>query len=211
MWKRGEDNVSESADRRTVILHRQKHLTVIKTLAITCCMLFTPLLNATDLVGSWVLNDELTKEMQPKLKSTKGVGGGFSGGFIGAGGVMVPIPGSGGGSPVAAQRTLKMPVVLECNELKLDKQSIKVSISCSNQSYRDFFLDDRHGRKTNWRDRRFTESYKSTSRTVKHEFRILKGDLLKVTVSIKPRGNRSQDFVRVFERKIDTETSTDQS
>lgn len=170
------------------------HLVLI---SILCCAVA----QSADLTGSWVLNQELTEEMQPKIKGTKGLGGGFSGGFIGAGGVMLPIPGTGGGGSAAAQRTLKLPIVLDCTELTLNKQSVKVNVSCNNESYREFFLDDRHGRKTNWRDKKFTESYRSTSRTVKHEFRLIKGDHLKVTVSIRQKGNRSQEHVRVFERK----------
>ena len=171
--------------------------------------LFGVVASAADITGSWVLNEELTEEMQPKVKGTKGVGGGFSGGFIGAGGIMLPIPGTGGGGTAAAQRTLKLPIVLDCSELNLSKQSVKVNVSCNDENYREFFLDDRHGRKTKWRDRKFTESYKSTSRTVKHEFRWLRGDILKVTVSIRQRGNRSQEYVRVFDRKSSEPPSTE--
>lgn len=193
------------------MLYGRRNAQLIKFLLVLLTLSFCAVAQSADLTGDWVLNAELTEEMQPKVKGTKGLGGGFSGGFIGAGGVMLPIPGTGGGGSAAAQRTLKQPIVLDCGELTLSKESVKVNITCNKESYREFFLDDRHGRKTNWRDRKFTESYRSTSRTVKHEFRLIKGDRLKVTVSIRQKGNRSQEHVRVFERKITPEPAVEAS
>ena len=67
----------------------------------------------TDLLGDWVLNSELTHELQPKQSG--GGGGGFGSPTISIGGVGVPLP--GGSSSAASGGTARDPRVLRCDAM----------------------------------------------------------------------------------------------
>lgn len=152
----------------------------------------------SEVLGSWKLDPELTEELQPKRKRSKAPSGGFGGGFIGAGPVLVPLPGGTQSGPNANAMTLKFPMVLECEDLTLTQDESTVTASCLDGSTRDFFIGKKHGRKTNLKKNLLTESYSSTSRTVKHNFKINKDGNLVITVKLKPNGGQEQAYVRAF-------------
>lgn len=158
-----------------------------------------------DLTGNWILNEELTEELQPPIKKHRRAGGGIQGVL---GGINVPTPG-GGGAPAAGAASLKTPVVLDCGEMKLEKSGEKVTINCSNGLQREFNVGNLHGRRTKWNKTRLTESYSSTSRSVKHQIKLdRKGNLI-ATVTLQPSGGVAQKYVRAFNRK--TEDSAEAS
>lgn len=160
-----------------------------------------------DLTGTWVLDEELTKELQPPIKKHRR-GQGVRG-FVGSGGILTPLPG-GGGSPRADAAGLKTPLVLECGELTLDKSEDKVTISCVNGLKRDFNAGKLHGRNTKLRKSRLTESYRSTSRSVQHLIKLDKKGNLIATVTIQPKGGVAQKYVRAFNRKQEVSEDTSQ-
>lgn len=163
--------------------------------------------DTTDLTGTWVLDEELTKELQPPIKKHRR-GQGVRG-FVGSGGILTPLPG-GGGSPRAGAPGLKTPLVLECGELTLDKSVDKVTISCVNGLKRDFNAGKLHGRFTKLRKSRLTEAYQSTSRTVRHLIKLDKKGNLIATVTIQPKGGVAQKYVRAFNRKQEVSEDTSQ-
>ena len=163
-----------------------------------------------ELTGTWTLDEELTKELQPPIKKNQRAGEGLRG-FIGGGGILTPLPG-GGSSPAAGAAGLKTPLVLDCSELTLEKSADKITISCANGTEREFNVGKVHGRTTKWRKSRLTEFYRSTSRSVKHLIKLdRKGNMI-ATVTLQPKGGVSQKYVRAFNRKqeVSEETSKDE-
>ena len=183
------------------------------TLAISVCiaMLIATAVwsESPDLTGTWVLDEELTKELQPPIKKHRS-GQGLRG-FVGSGGILAPLPGGGGASPNPGATGLKTPLVLDCGELTLDKSGNKITLSCSNGQERDFNVGKLHGRTTKWRKSRLTESYQSTSRSVKHLIKLDRNGNLIATVTIQPKGGRSQKYVRAFNRKQEAPEETSKS
>ena len=171
---------------------------------ITCCaiLLATSLVaEELDLTGEWTFNDELTEELRPEPKRNRGIGNGL--GNVAGGVGRVLIPGGRGSSPDANAVALKHPVILDCVEFTLTKKSNEIEISCANGSHREFFVGKRHGRNTKWKSKLLTESYSSTSRRVRHEFRLDRDDNLVVTVKVQPKGGASQKYIRAFLRKTE--------
>lgn len=155
------------------------------------------------ILGSWLLNDELTAELKPKPRKSRSMGG-FGGVSIAAGGIGIPMPGGVGG-PAAAAASLKFPTVLECEEFELSKKDNKVTLSCEDGSRRDFYIGNKHGRKTSLTAKTLRESYSSTSRTVKHSFKLDRNDNLIVKVRIRAKGGEEQVYVRAFSKEVKDE------
>ncbi|MCY3884015.1 MAG: hypothetical protein OXG24_03780 [Gammaproteobacteria bacterium] len=186
----------------------------MKSLAIkaaTCLALLVSMYTwaeSNDLTGTWVIDVELTEELQPPIKKNRGVARGLRG-FIAGGGVIAPVP--GGSAPAVGAAGLKTPVVLHCSELTLSKDESKITIECANGTEREFNVGNLHGRKTNWKKNRLTESYRSTSRSVRHQFKIdRKGNLI-ATITIQPKGGVSQKYVRAFNRKPEDHPESNES
>ena len=154
------------------------------------------------ILGSWVLNDDLTAELKPKPRKSRSMGG-FGGVSVAAGGIGIPLPGGGTGGPTAAAASLKFPTVLECEGFELSKKDDKVTLNCEDGSRRDFYIGNKHGRKTSLTSKTLRESYSSTSRTVKHAFKLDKNDNLIVTVRIKAKGGEEQIYVRAFSKEVE--------
>ena len=162
------------------------------------CVLALPVLtDAPDLTGDWELDEELTKKLEPPVRTNRDFGRGLRN-------AVLPVPGGPGAqNPNAA--SLKQPLVLDCVGLTLSKIDKTVEIECDNGSEREFHVGNRHGRRTTWRGKRLTESYRSTSRSVKHLFTLDRNDNMIVTVTIKPQGGVAQKHVRAFNRVTESE------
>lgn len=167
------------------------------------CSVGTLQADESKILGSWILNDELTAELKPKPRKSRSMGG-FGGVSIAAGGIGIPLPGGVGG-PAAAASSLKFPTVLDCEGFELSKEDDKVTLSCEDGSNRDFYIGKKHGRKTSLTSKTLRESYSSTSRTVKHAFKLDKNDNLIVTVRIKAKGGEEQVHVRAFSQEVEDE------
>lgn len=153
-----------------------------------------------DLTGTWTIDVELTEKLQPPIKKNRGVAQGLRG-LVAGGGVIAPVP--GGAAPAVGAAGLKTPVVLHCSELTLNKIESKITIECANGTRREFNVGNLHGRKTKWKKNRLTESYRSTSRSVRHQLKLdRKGNLI-ATVTIQPNRGVSQKYIRAFNRKTE--------
>ncbi|MXW53977.1 MAG: hypothetical protein F4Z66_08370 [Gammaproteobacteria bacterium] len=186
-----------------------KHL----ALTISTCLVVLMSTNAWSespkLTGTWTLDEELTKELQPPIKKNRRAGQGLRG-YIGGGGILTPLPG-GGSSPASGAAGLKVPLILDCSELTLEASEDKITVSCVNGMEREFNVGKVHGRTTKWKKTRLTEFYRSTSRSVRHLIKLDREGNMIATVTLQPKGGVSQKYVRAFNRKpaISEEASKD--
>ncbi len=150
----------------------------------------------TDLLGEWVLNSELTHELQPKQSS--GGGGGFGTPTISIGGVGVPLP--GGSSSAAASGTARDPRVLRCDAMTVTMADEDVHFVYNGSGEETMKPGNDHGRKTSWSRSKLTQKYSTNVRTVRKTYELDKDGRLIVKVKINPKGAKSATHVRVFER-----------
>lgn len=148
------------------------------------------------LLGDWVLNSELTHELQPKAS-----GGASSGGFgsptISVGGVGIPMP---GGTSAAASGGARDPRVLRCDAMTLRMADDNVHFTYNGAGEEVMKPGNDQGRKTTWKRDSLTQKYSTTSRTVRKSYALDDEGRLIVKVKISPKGAKSATHVRVFER-----------
>ncbi len=148
------------------------------------------------LLGDWVLNSELTHELQPK-QSSGGGGGGFGSPTISVGGVGIPLP---GGTSSAASGGARDPRVLRCDAMTVQLVEKNVHFLYQGVGEETMKPGDDQGRKTTWRRDSLTQKYTTTSRTVRKSYELDEDGRLIVKVKISPKGAKSATHVRVFER-----------
>lgn len=147
------------------------------------------------LLGDWVLNSELTHELQPKQK--EGGTGGFSGASVSVGGVGIPIPGS---SPPAPAGTPRDPRVLRCDAMTVDMSDGNVHFVYRGAGEETMRPGNDQGRKTSWSRSKLTQKYTTTARNVSKTYQLDEDGRLVVRVKLSPKGAKSATHVRVFER-----------
>ena len=152
----------------------------------------------TDLLGDWVLNSELTHELQPEQSG--GGGGGFGSPTISIGGVGVPLP--GGSSSAAGSGTARDPRVLRCDAMTVSMAAENVHFVYNGSGEETMKPGNDHGRKTSWSRTRLTQNYSTNVRKVKKTYELDDEGRLIVKVKINPKGAKSATHVRVFERPI---------
>lgn len=150
----------------------------------------------TDLLGVWVLNSELTHELQPK-QSGGGVGG-FGSPTISIGGVGVPLP--GGSSSAASSGTARDPRVLRCDAMTVTMTEEDVHFLYNGSGEETMRTGNDHGRKTSWSTRKLTQKYSTNVRKVRKTYELDDDGRLIVRVKISPKGAKSATHIRVFER-----------
>ena len=146
------------------------------------------------------MNEEATKTLQNKVRRTnkRNLGDGPS--------IDVLVGPSGGAGPSGPNSTLRFPIVLECEEISFQVDDEKIKASCETGVSREFLVGKLHGRITRFRSNVLTESYSSTSRSVKHDIRVDKEGNLVAKVRITPKNGDAQVYVRVYSRPPDTES-----
>lgn len=154
------------------------------------------------ITGTWVVNEEETETLQSKVRKSNPTSRGLGAATGGVSGI--PVPGAGG--PAGPNSTLKFPIVLECKEISIEVEEEAVKASCESGVSREFLIGKIHGRTTRFRRNVLTESYSSTSRSVRHDIRVDKNGNLVAKVRIKPKYGVSQTFVRVYSRPSETES-----
>lgn len=154
------------------------------------------------ITGTWVVNEEATETLQNKVRRTSSQNRNMADGpnIVVLG---VPTPNAG---PSGPNSTLKFPIVLECDEISFQVDDEIVKASCETGVTREFLVGRLHGRITRFRANVLTESYSSTSRSVKHDVRVDKDGNLVAKVRIKPKNGDAQVYVRVYSRSGDTES-----
>lgn len=150
----------------------------------------------TALLGEWVLNSELTHELQPKQSG--GGGGGFGTPTISIGGVGVPLP--GGSSSAAGSGTARDPGVLRCDAMTISMAAEDVHFAYNGSGEETMKPGNDHGRKTSWNRTRLTQKYSTNVRKVSKTYELDADGRLIVRVKINPKGAKSATHVRVFER-----------
>ncbi len=148
------------------------------------------------LLGDWVLNSELTHELQPK-QSGGGMGG-IGMPTISVGGVGIPIPGSGSSPPVAGSP--RDPRVLRCDAMTVTVKEGNLHFAYRGAGEETMVPGNDQGRKTTWKRKRLTQKYTTTSRTVTKTYELDDAQRLVVRVKIKPKRAKGATHVRVFER-----------
>ena len=167
--------------------------------ALLCMTLANPALGKgepTELLGEWVLNSELTHELQPKQSG--GGGGGFGSPTISIGGVGVPLP--GGSSSAAGNGTARDPRVLRCDAMTVSMTEDNVHFAYNGAGEETMLSGNDHGRKTSWSRDRLTQKYSTNVRKVRKTYELDDDGRLIVKVKISPKGAKSATHVRVFER-----------
>jgi hypothetical protein len=150
------------------------------------------------LLGDWVLNSELTHEMQPKQSA--GGGGGFGAPTISVGGVGIPLPG-GASNPQGGNA--RDPRVLRCDAMSIAMADDNVHFTYRGSGEETMRPGNDQGRKTSWRRDRLTQKYSTNTRTVQKSYELDSDGRLIVKVKISPKGAKSATHVRVFERPAD--------
>lgn len=148
------------------------------------------------LLGEWVLNSELTHELQPKQSS--GGGGGFGSPTISIGGVGVPIPGAS--SNAGGSGGARDPRVLRCDAMTVTMSEENVHFSYQGVGEETMKPGNDQGRKTSWRSDKLTQKYNTNVRHVHKTYELDDDGRLIVKVKINPKGAKSATHVRVFER-----------
>ena len=149
----------------------------------------------TELLGEWVLNSELTHELQPKQSG--GGGGGFGTPTISIGGVGVPLP---GGSSNAGNGAARDPRVLRTDAMTISMAEGNVHLLYNGQGEEIMLPGNDHGRKTSWSRDKLTQKYSTNVRKVQKTYEMDADGRLIVKVKINPKGAKSATHVRVFER-----------
>lgn len=159
------------------------------------------------ITGTWLVNEEATETLQNKVRKSSSMGRGLGT----AATVVLGVPSPGNSGPSGPNSTLKFPVVLECEEISFEVEEESVKASCASGVTREFLLGKIHGRITRFRRNILTESYSSTSRSVKHDIRVDKDGNLIAKVKIRPKQGISQTYVRVYSRPPETESETEEA
>lgn len=149
-----------------------------------------------DLMGNWVLNSELTHELQPEASSGGG-GGGFGMPSISVGGVGIPLP---GGTTSAGSGGGRDPRVLRCDAMTVTMAEENVHFAYRGSGEETMKPGNDQGRKTSWNRDRLTQKYSTNTRTVRKSYEVDNDGRLIVKVKISPKGAKSATHVRVFER-----------
>ena len=177
------------------------------TLVGLCAAASVPANKDKSITGTWVVNEEATDALQSKVRksnpASRGIGS-ATGGVLG-----IPVP--SGSGPSGPNSTLKFPIVLECKEISFEVEDEAVKVSCASGVSREFLIGKIHGRTTRFRRNVLTESYSSTSRSVKHDIRVDKKGNLVAKVKIKPKNGVSQTYVRVYSRPTEIEPQEDET
>ena len=150
----------------------------------------------TELLGEWVLNSELTHELQPQQSG--GGGGGFGSPTISIGGVGVPLP--GGSSSAGGSGGARDPRVLRCNAMTVTMSEENVHFTYQGAGEETMKPGNDHGRRTSWSQSKLTQKYNTNVRSVRKTYELDDDGRLIVKVKISPKGAKSATHVRVFER-----------
>ncbi|MCP5181666.1 MAG: hypothetical protein H6994_17360 [Pseudomonadales bacterium] len=150
------------------------------------------------LVGTWLINQERTAEVQPEFKNA-GMFDNLGGGSVSVSVMGVPLPKSQRPqrNAIGAPRD---PDVLACLEMVLQEDGDRMQATYQNVGEEMFIRGNFRGRSTNWRGKSLTQSYETTERKVTKTYQIQADGSLLVTVKIKPQKDKKRIYKRVFER-----------
>ncbi len=152
------------------------------------------------LAGRWILNETLTREVQPEVRERRSVFDNMPRTTVSVGGVPLPRadtpPASGGSSPD--------PKVLRTPELVIeprgDGAEARLHLAYGNAGSETLKRGNDQGLVSRWSDDRLTSRYETTSRKVSQVFEIRDDGRLLVTVKLDPNRGPTLIHKRVFDR-----------
>ncbi len=155
---------------------------------------------ADTLLGHWVLNRELSRELPPVNSNQKK--NSFQG-FSNIPSVVVPnlptpIPGSS--STNVSGALIKDPRVLRCIEMTIELVGEDILFTYTGFGTEQLKQGSVRGTKTTYKSRKLTSRYETTSRKVTKTFELTKEGRLHVTVKLKPNKGKALVQHRIFER-----------
>jgi hypothetical protein len=156
--------------------------------------------DSPDLMGSWILNNELTSEVQPKGKENHRFGGTNSvRPSISVGGI--PLPTGGGSQGEYSSAPSRDPKVLRCNELGIERVGDDVHLTYQGVGSETLTPGNIQGTRTRLSLRKLTSSYSTTTRKVSKTFELRDDGRLLVTVKLNPKQGATLVHKRVFDRR----------
>ena len=151
------------------------------------------------LIGSWTLNNELTKEAQPEGKETHRFGGGSVRPSISVGGI--PLPTGSGAQGEYSSAPNRDPKVLSCAELSIERVGDDILLTYQGVGSETLSPGNVQGTRTSYSRRKLTSRYATTTRKVSKTFELRSDDRLLVTVKLNPSQGATVVHKRVFDRK----------
>lgn len=167
-----------------------------------CLLSLLPFATAKDdgsaLEGTWIINHDLTEEVQPEFKNS-GLFDNLGGGRMQVSVMGVPVPTSEA-QPRASIGTPRDPDVLSCLEMILHDRGDTFLATYQEVGEEEFIKGNFRGREASWNRKSLRQFYKTTERKVTKTYEIRSDGRLLVTVTIKPNKDKKRVFKRVFER-----------
>lgn len=176
-----------------------KHYALLLAVALT--MTTVPPASAatavSDLYGRWILNDEATREVQPRQREKSGLFSNLPRASVSVGGI--PLPGSGSGAPPSTGGAPD-PKVLRTAELTIEPQGDNLHLSFGVAGSETLKPGNDQGLVSRWNKSRLTSRYKTTSRSVNQVYEVQKDGRLLVTVKLNPSSGPTLVHKRMFDR-----------
>ncbi len=163
--------------------------------------LFPNAARAETLLGNWVLNQELTRELQPaNTNQKKNMFEGFSGSpSVVVAGIPIPIPGTGGTQEVNSE-PVKDPRVLRCDKMTIELVGEDILFTYVGFGVEQLKPGNVRGTKTTYKSRKLTSRYETTTRKVTKTFELTKEGRLHAIVKLNPKKGKTLVYHRVFDR-----------
>ena len=155
---------------------------------------------ADSILGDWVLNQELSRELQPaNANQKKKILGGLGSSGVVVGGVPIPIPGSGGTSAVSTGQ-VKDPQVLRCEKLTIELAGNDILFTFVGFGTELLKQGNVRGTRTSYKSSKLTSRYETTSRKVSKTYELTKEGRLHATVKLNPNKGKTLVYHRIFDR-----------
>ena len=153
-----------------------------------------------ELVGTWVVNLELSQAAQPDNSNARwfeGLGGNFST-SVSVGGL--PIPVGGHQPPPEGSGGIPNPDMLRCQSFTIDITGEDMQLTYIDVGEESLRQGHYRGRRNKWTNTELSTDYESTSRKVTRTLEIQKDGRLMMSVKINPKKGKTRRFVRIFDR-----------
>ncbi|MFU8817025.1 MAG: hypothetical protein ACNA7W_16890 [Pseudomonadales bacterium] len=168
-------------------------VTTLALLAASCASLA----NDSRLAGRWIINQELTAEVQPEIRSGSSLLEKLPRPSISVGGM--PLPGTSRQPPPPAAGSATDPKVLRAGELTIAPLDDAVQLHYAGHGSDTFVRGNQQGIISRWSDRKLTTRYETTSRKVSQTYEVRKDGRLLVTVKLDPNQGPAIVRKRVFD------------
>jgi hypothetical protein len=152
------------------------------------------------LEGTWLLNQALTAEAQPELRTRSSWFDKLPKPTISVGGLPLPRAGketppvpSGSATDPKVLRTSRLAIAAAGDALRLDFEAT------DGQASETLVRGNQQGLVSRWNATRLTSSYETLSRKVTQTFEVRKDGRLLVTVRLAPNGGSALVYKRVFD------------